>query len=326
MQKRKPVFTKRSRIYIRKPHPPALPSSSAVLPALFALAKSRKTEVEALCRKTTGNLAAAQMLHYLLRWWKNKDLVRMTERDWTVKLGLTIREIRSGKKALQAAGVRVLVKAHQYGRATYYAINIPHFLKALKSAIGIAFTTILKALGVGTKRTDGSVQNVRMGRHNGERTNITESSTNLSHHDSDDDEKFPSSDSGEFPSEEKEGRDETQEKHDASRKYLEEHGVFAPALDEAAKHPLPKIERAFEIAAQVGATKPAAYALSVLQNGEYHKKPAWMNKLSGASGEKATERNSSAVKTDFQINQNPYAGLSWSDFAQAPEEAQEVNA
>ena len=142
---------------------------------------------------------------------------------------------------------------------------------------------------------------------------------------SDDDDFLTHSDSGEFALE-KEGRDESQEAHDASRKYLEEHGVKAPALAAAAHHPLPVIERAFELAEQKNAQNKAAYALGVLKNGDYQPKPSWMNNLPSPSVS-VSERNgvgagggvsfgySSAVKTIFQKQHNPYAGSSWADYA-----------
>jgi hypothetical protein len=122
---------------------------------------------------------------------------------------------------------------------------------------------------------------------------------------SDDDEKLPSGDSGEFALE-KEGRDESQQRHDASRKYLEERGVKDPALAEASKHPLSNIERAFAVAEAKQALDKPAYALTVLKNGEYKSPPPWMRpdyKPIGSLG------NSSAVKTSFQKS-------SWSEFVE----------
>jgi hypothetical protein len=305
MRKCKPVFIKHRAIYLRRPRP-KLPGSAAVLPALVTIAKSQRREVEALCRLMTQHSAAAQMLHYLLRWWKQKPIVRMSESDWINKLGLSKKEIRHGKKALEAAGIDVKVQSHKTGRATFFSINLPHFLKRLKTILGTTITSILKWMGVCLMGTDGSVPREPMGQSIGGQTVITESTQTLSHQNHDDDEKIPQSDSGEFALD-KEGRDEQQQLHDASRKYLEENGVkTAKVLVEASKHPLEKVERAFALAQQHAQTNRAGYALAILQNGEYKAPPAWMRPDYKPIG---TYQNSSAVKTGFQKS-------SWSEFAE----------
>lgn len=111
----------------------------------------------------------------------------------------------------------------------------------------------------------------------------------------------------------REGRDLEQDAHDASRKYLEEQGVKAPALAEAALHPLTELKRAFEVAEQRGATNRPAYALSVLKHGDFAPQPAWMQPdykpspvgtqsiASAASwGSGFTAKSSAKMKTRFQ--------------------------
>jgi hypothetical protein len=303
MQNCKPVFTKHRLIYFRRPRIKA-PASSAWQPALVTIAKSQRREAEALCRLITQHCAGAQMLHYLLRWWKKKPTLRMSEADWIQRLGLSKKEIRFGKKALQSAGIAVKVQAHKTGRATYFSVDAPRFIKRLKATLGIAISPLLKLLGVKPIGTDGSVQKGQMGQSIGGQTVITESSTNLSHQIHDDDEKKPLGDSGEF-SFQKEGRDEQQQQHDASRQFLEERGVKTQkVLAHASKHALPAIQRAFALAQQFAETNQAGYALRVLENGEFRPKPSWMNNPppceAGRGQGWGLKQQSSAVKTNFQ--------------------------
>ena len=306
MKKCKPVFTKRAKVYLRRPRIQQPPSSAAWLPALRDLAKAQRREVEALCRLITKHTVGAQMLHYLLRWWKHKPSIRMTEADWQAALALSKKEIRYGKQALEAAGISVQVIAHKTGRATFFSVDMPRFLKRLKSAIGASFSSILKVLGVCPMGTDGSVQRGRMGLSNGDQTVITDSSTNLSHQIHDDDLKT-FSDSGEIEfSFQNESVDPQRDEHDASRKYLEEHGVKAKYIAAAAKHPLSDIERAFEIAAANAKTNQAGYALSVLENGDFNSNPAWYTPVGAASmpsvssWQSGSSNNRPSVKTNFQ--------------------------
>lgn len=306
----KPVFIKHRTdhlIYFRRPRP-KLPGSAAILPALIILAKSQRREVEAICRLMTNHSAGAQMLNYLLRWWKRKPTLRMSEADWIRTLGLSKKEIRFGKKSLEAAGIAVEVQAHKAGRATFFSLDVYRFLKRLKSTIGLAVSALLKFFGVSPMGTDGSVQREQMGQSNGGQTVITESSTNLSHQNHDDDEKKPLSDSGEFTFQ-SEGRDEQQNQHDASRRFLEENGVKAPALHTASKHPLPVIQRAFQIAIEKEAQDIPAYALTVLQNGEYSpaSPPIGTQPIASArSWQSGTTNKSSAVKTSFHKQLDEY--------------------
>lgn len=308
MQNCKPVFRKSNKVYIKRPRLPHAPGSAAWLPALRLLARGQRREVEAVCRLLTKHSAGAQMLHYLLRWWKNKPSVRMTESDWQSALALSKKEIRFGKQSLEDAGVTVQVFAHKTGRATFYSLDFPRFITRLKTAIGATLGNILKALGVSPMGTDGSVQRGRMGLSNGDPTVFTESDTNHSHQTHDDDLLSSESDSGEIFFQEKESEDPQRDEHDASRRYLEEQGVKAPALAEVERMPLATLKRAFEVAEQHKASDKPAYALSVLKNGDFKPKPSWMRpdyKPVGSFG------NSSAEK-------GLGAGANWSDFQTTP--------
>lgn len=222
--------------------------------------------------------------------------------------GMGIDAVIKWTKSLETAGY---LKVRRSKGGNHNAVNI-------YSLTGAAAETGLwnQALDNSEQQTSNVSLKTRAG------VDKTERFLNESNDSSDDDDLISPSDSGEFILE-KEGRDEQQNQHDASRHFLEDHGVKAPALEEAAQHPLSAIHRAFEVATEKNALDKPAYALSVLRNGEFKGKPAWMHpdyKPIGTNrAASGTSWNSSAVKTSFHKS-------SWSEFASSPEEAAPANA